>query len=126
MLVPRSSRRATKTVKLEKGELTTTEAQEHFGKVAAGKLHSDPVSLTSAPQFCGAHVDADGYLDFSLLRILSAMKSLPSHPGCGPDLLPAELLKWSGLEGAFAIADVCGRMHLEEKLAFAVERRSAK
>ena len=43
------------------------------------------------------------------------MKSLPSHQGCGPDLLPAELLKASGTSGASAIADVCGRMHLEEK-----------
>ena len=68
----RSSRRTKKSVKVENGEYATTEAQrqqrwqEHFSKVAAGKLNSDPASLTSAPQFCGAHVDADGYVDFSL------------------------------------------------------------
>ena len=47
-LACRSSKRPLKTVKLESGELTTTEAQrqqrwqEHFCKVAAGKLHVDP------------------------------------------------------------------------------------
>ena len=53
-------------------------------------------------------------VDFSPPCVLAAMKSLPSHKVCGPDLLPAELLKASGLVGSSAIADVSGRTHLEE------------
>ena len=95
----RSSRCPLKTVKLENGELTTTETQrqqrwqEHFCRVAAGKLHPDPAYLISVPQVSDSRVDTNDYVDFSPLRILAAMKSLPSHKGCGPDLLPAELLK---------------------------------
>ena len=43
------------------------------------------------------------------------MRSSPSHKGCGPDLLPAESLKASGLVGGSSIADVCERMHLSGK-----------
>ena len=57
--------------------------------------------LISTPKVCDFRVDASGYVDFSPHRVLAAMKSSPSHKGCGPDLLLAELL--------------CGRMHLEEK-----------
>ena len=49
-------------------------AKALFCKVAANKLHSDSAALTSAPRFCDAHVDADGYVDFSPPRVLAAMK----------------------------------------------------
>ena len=113
MLGSRSSRRPLKTVKLENGELTTTEAQrqqrgqEHFCSVAAGKLYLG--------WFVAHALMSTATWTFSSLRFLEAMKSLPSHRGCGPDLLPAELLQASGMAGASAIADVCGRKHLEEK-----------
>ena len=68
--------------------------------MAAGKLLSDPASLTSVPQVRDSRVDVNGYADFSPLRVLAAMKSFPSHNGCGPIVLPAELLKASGMEGA--------------------------
>ena len=80
MLGSRSSRRSIKTVQLENGELTT--------KVAAGKLHSDPASLLRC-------------VDFSILRVFATMRLSPSHKGRGPDLLPAELLKVSGVEGVW-------------------------
>ena len=72
-------------------------------------------SLISVPQVSDSRVDTNDYVDFSPPRILAVRKSLPSHNGCGPDLLPSELLKASGMFGASAIADVCGRMQLEEK-----------
>ena len=71
-------------------------------------------SPISVSKVCDARADVNGYVDFSPPRVLAAMKSLPSHKGCGPEMLPAELLKASGIEGASAIADVYGRMHLEE------------
>ena len=43
------------------------------------------------------------------------MKSLPSHKGCGPDLLSAEFFESEWNVWSLCIADVCGWMHLEEK-----------
>ena len=56
-------------VKLESG--ATTVAVKHFCKEAAGKVHSD----SAAP---------DGHVDSTPLRVLAAMKSLPSHRGAVP------------------------------------------
>ena len=82
MLGSRSSRRHLKTVKLENGELTTTEAQrqqgwqEHFCSVAAGNLYPGPASLISVPLVRDSRVDVNDNVDISPPRILAAM---PSH-----------------------------------------------
>ena len=85
MFGSRSSRRPLKTVKLENGELTMTEAQrqqrwqEHFCSVAAVKLYPDPASLISVPLVRDSRVDVNDHVGFSPHRILAAVKSLPSH-----------------------------------------------
>jgi len=108
---PFSSRCPLKTVKLENGELTTTETQrqqrwqEHFCRVAAGKLHPDPAYLISVPQVGDSRVDTNDYVDFSP----------PRYPCCDEIVAISQrvrsrfaarwffFLKASGMSGASAL-----------------------
>ena len=110
MLGSRSSRRPLKTVKLEIGELTTTEAQrqqrcqEHFCCVAAGRLHLDPVFLISFPLVRDSRVYNNDYGLFSSPYSCSD-EIVTITKVCGPDLL----LKASGR--LLMCVDECTLMH---------------
>ena len=108
-------KRNLKTVELENGETAATEKerqerwQRHFCKVAAGVLHDD---LDAFELYRGS--PGEGFVDFSAQRVWTTLCKLPLHKGCGPDGIPADLLRLGGWKLACCISRVCAVMHLEE------------